>query len=77
MHLLLVLLASPSSAFLPNFWSQFLTLPWRSHTHQHITERAIVNITLESLRATEPQQVGERSPLVWLKDLLRRTSQIR
>lgn len=64
--LLLLLLASPCSSFLPNFWSQFLTLPWKSHTHQHITERAIINVTLESLRTTEQQKVGD-------KDQVRRT----
>ncbi|XP_075871301.1 von Willebrand factor A domain-containing protein 7 isoform X1 [Nelusetta ayraudi] len=64
-HLLLLplLLASPCTGFLPNFWSQFLTLPWKSVTHQHITERSVVNVTLESLAATEQQVAGQKSPL--------------
>uniref|UniRef100_A0A3Q1EU91 von Willebrand factor A domain containing 7 n=1 Tax=Acanthochromis polyacanthus TaxID=80966 RepID=A0A3Q1EU91_9TELE len=36
--------------FLPNFWSRVLTLSWDSHTHQYITERAIINVTLETLQ---------------------------
>lgn len=62
--LLLLLLASPCGGFLPNFWSQLLTLPWKSHTHQHMTEGAIVNVTLESLRATKQQKVCEKIPTV-------------
>uniref|UniRef100_A0A3B5B2R2 von Willebrand factor A domain containing 7 n=1 Tax=Stegastes partitus TaxID=144197 RepID=A0A3B5B2R2_9TELE len=36
--------------FLPNFWSTVLTLSWDSHTHQYITEQAIVNVTQETLQ---------------------------
>ncbi|XP_030599361.1 von Willebrand factor A domain-containing protein 7 [Archocentrus centrarchus] len=46
----LLLLASPCMGFLPNFWSWVLTLSWESHTHQYITERTILNVTLETLR---------------------------
>ncbi|KAM7399629.1 hypothetical protein PAMP_018882 [Pampus punctatissimus] len=42
--------------FLPNFWSRVLTLSWDSHTHQYITEQAILNITLETLRGTKKHQ---------------------
>ncbi|KAM9733773.1 von Willebrand factor A domain-containing protein 7 isoform 2-T2 [Menidia menidia] len=48
----LLLLALPCMGFLPNFWSRVLTLSWDSHTHQYITERAILNVTLEVLRGT-------------------------
>ncbi|XP_061734669.1 von Willebrand factor A domain-containing protein 7 [Nerophis ophidion] len=43
-------LAAPCTCFLPNFWSRVLTLSWDSHTHQYITEQAILNVTLETLR---------------------------
>lgn len=56
----LLLLALPCTCFLPNFWSQVLTLPWKSHTHQYITERSIVNVTLESLRATKQPAAVEK-----------------
>ncbi|XP_063348924.1 von Willebrand factor A domain-containing protein 7 [Pelmatolapia mariae] len=46
----LLLLALPCEGFLPDFWSRVLTLSWDSHTHQYITERAILNVTLETLR---------------------------
>lgn len=46
----LLLLASPCEGFLPDLWSRVLTLSWDSHTHQYITERAILNVTLETLR---------------------------
>lgn len=36
-------------AFLPNFWSRVLTLSWDSYTHQHMTEQAILNITMETV----------------------------
>ncbi|KAA8593835.1 hypothetical protein FQN60_004669 [Etheostoma spectabile] len=49
----LLFLALPCMGFLPNFWSRVLTLSWGSHTHQYITERAIVNVTLETLRGTK------------------------
>lgn len=56
----LLLLALPCTCFLPNFWSQVLTLSWKSHTHQYITERSIVNVTLESLRATKQHPAAEK-----------------
>ncbi|XP_034023845.1 von Willebrand factor A domain-containing protein 7 [Thalassophryne amazonica] len=49
-YLLLVL---PCMGFLPNIWSQVLTLSWGSHTHQHITEQAILRVTMETLRSTK------------------------
>uniref|UniRef100_A0A3Q3KNU7 von Willebrand factor A domain containing 7 n=1 Tax=Mastacembelus armatus TaxID=205130 RepID=A0A3Q3KNU7_9TELE len=52
----LLLLALPCTGFLPNFWSRVLTLSWDSHTHQFITEQAILNVTLETLRSTENLQ---------------------
>ncbi|XP_034723657.1 von Willebrand factor A domain-containing protein 7-like [Etheostoma cragini] len=52
----LLFLALPCMGFLPNFWSRVLTLSWGSHTHQYITERAIVNVTLETLRGTKKHQ---------------------
>ncbi|XP_066540580.1 von Willebrand factor A domain-containing protein 7 [Hoplias malabaricus] len=39
-----------SRAFLPNFWSRILTLSWDSYTHQYMTEQALVNVTMETLR---------------------------
>uniref|UniRef100_A0A8C9Y8I4 von Willebrand factor A domain containing 7 n=1 Tax=Sander lucioperca TaxID=283035 RepID=A0A8C9Y8I4_SANLU len=52
----LLFLALPCMGFLPNFWSRVLTLSWDSHTHQYITERAIVNVTMETLRGTKKHQ---------------------
>ncbi|KAM9358829.1 von Willebrand factor A domain-containing protein 7 [Symphorus nematophorus] len=52
----LFVLALPCMGFLPNFWSRVLTLSWDSHTHQYITEKAILNITLETLRGTKKHQ---------------------
>ncbi|KAK1899969.1 von Willebrand factor A domain containing protein 7 [Dissostichus eleginoides] len=52
----LLLLALPCMGFLPNFWSRVLTLSWDSHTHQYITEQAILNVTLETLRSTKTPQ---------------------
>ncbi|XP_070685549.1 von Willebrand factor A domain-containing protein 7 [Pempheris klunzingeri] len=52
----LLLLALPCTGFLPNFWSRVLTLSWDSHTHQYITEQAILNVTLETLRGTKKHQ---------------------
>ncbi|KAJ8280738.1 hypothetical protein GJAV_G00058410 [Gymnothorax javanicus] len=47
-----LLLALPGGlAFLPNFWSRVLTLSWDSHTHQYMTEQALLNVTLSTLRA--------------------------
>ncbi|XP_069003832.1 von Willebrand factor A domain-containing protein 7 [Embiotoca jacksoni] len=54
--LYLLLLALPCMGFLPNFWSRVLTLSWDSHTHQYITEQAILNVTLETLRDTRKHQ---------------------
>ncbi|KAK2846963.1 hypothetical protein Q5P01_009962 [Channa striata] len=39
--------------FLPNFWSRVLTLSWDSSTHQYITEQAIINVTMETLRSSK------------------------
>ncbi|KAG7223110.1 hypothetical protein INR49_015869, partial [Caranx melampygus] len=52
----LLLLALPCTGFLPDFWSRVLTLSWDSHTHQYMTEQAILNITMETLKATRQQQ---------------------
>ncbi|KAM9801358.1 von Willebrand factor A domain-containing protein 7 [Neosynchiropus ocellatus] len=52
----LLLLALPCWGFLPNFWSRVLTLAWDSRTHQYLTERAILNVTLETLRASGTQE---------------------
>ncbi|XP_028274813.1 von Willebrand factor A domain-containing protein 7 [Parambassis ranga] len=57
----LLLLASPCTSFLPNFWSRVLTLSWDSHTHQYITEQAILNVTLETLRGNTIQQGNQVS----------------
>ncbi|XP_033486681.1 von Willebrand factor A domain-containing protein 7 [Epinephelus lanceolatus] len=54
----LLLLAIPCTGFLPNFWSRVLTLSWDSHTHQYITEQAILNVTMETLRATKKHQAN-------------------
>uniref|UniRef100_A0A8D2ZG30 von Willebrand factor A domain containing 7 n=1 Tax=Scophthalmus maximus TaxID=52904 RepID=A0A8D2ZG30_SCOMX len=53
---LLLLSALPCTGFLPNFWSRVLTLSWDSHTHQYITEQAVLNVTLETLTGTERPQ---------------------
>lgn len=53
---LLLLSALPCTGFLPNFWSRVLTLSWDSHTHQYITEQAVLNVTLEMLTGTERPQ---------------------
>lgn len=52
----LLLLVVPCMSFLPNFWSQVLTLSWKSHTHQYITEQSILNVTLETLSSTKKYQ---------------------
>ncbi|CAJ1065812.1 von Willebrand factor A domain-containing protein 7 [Xyrichtys novacula] len=52
----LVLLASPCTGFLPNFWSRVLTLSWDSKTHQYITEQAILNVTMETLKEIQKHQ---------------------
>ncbi|KAF6721633.1 von Willebrand factor A domain-containing protein 7 [Oryzias melastigma] len=51
----LPLLPLPSEGFLPNFWSRVLTLSWDSHTHQYMTEQAILTVTLEVLRDVSDQ----------------------
>ncbi|XP_076849338.1 von Willebrand factor A domain-containing protein 7 isoform X2 [Brachyhypopomus gauderio] len=45
-------------AFLPNFWSQVLTLSWNSYTHQYMTEQALLNVTMETLRMMPEQDFG-------------------
>ncbi|XP_060929226.1 von Willebrand factor A domain-containing protein 7 [Limanda limanda] len=52
----LLLLALPCMGFLPNFWSRVLTLSWDSHTHQYITEQAILNVTLETLKGNPAEE---------------------
>ncbi|XP_017297416.1 von Willebrand factor A domain-containing protein 7 [Kryptolebias marmoratus] len=59
----LLFLASPCKGFLPNFWSQVITLSWDSHTHQYITEQAILNVTLEVLRGTTKYHVKQKTRL--------------
>ncbi|XP_038548790.1 von Willebrand factor A domain-containing protein 7 isoform X2 [Micropterus salmoides] len=54
----LLLLALPCMGFLPNFWSRVLTLSWDSRTHQYITEQAILNVTLETLRGGKKHQAS-------------------
>ncbi|XP_028855507.1 LOW QUALITY PROTEIN: von Willebrand factor A domain-containing protein 7-like [Denticeps clupeoides] len=44
-----LLVLSKCHAFLPNFWSQVLTLSWDSYTHQYMTEQAVLNVTMETL----------------------------
>ncbi|KAM4742986.1 von Willebrand factor A domain-containing protein 7 isoform 1-T5 [Anableps anableps] len=51
----LLFLVSPCKGFFPNFWSKVLILSWDSHTHQYITEQAILSVTLEVLRDTTKQ----------------------
>ncbi|XP_060901829.1 von Willebrand factor A domain-containing protein 7 isoform X2 [Labrus mixtus] len=52
----LLFLALPCTGFLPNFWSRVLTLSWDSQTHQYITEQAILNVTMETLRDIKKHQ---------------------
>uniref|UniRef100_A0A665V1Y3 von Willebrand factor A domain containing 7 n=1 Tax=Echeneis naucrates TaxID=173247 RepID=A0A665V1Y3_ECHNA len=52
----LLLLALPCMGFLPDFWSRVLTLSWDSHTHQYMTEQAILNVTLETLKGAKKHQ---------------------
>ncbi|KAG7479726.1 hypothetical protein JOB18_033635 [Solea senegalensis] len=59
----LLLLALPCTGFLPNFWSRVLTLSWDSHTHQYITEQAILNVTLETLKSSKKHQAEEQTRL--------------
>lgn len=56
----LLILTSPCEGFLPNFWSQVVTLSWDSQTHQFITEKTILNVTLEVLRSTMKQPAEEK-----------------
>ncbi|XP_072311351.1 von Willebrand factor A domain-containing protein 7 [Eucyclogobius newberryi] len=56
---ILLYLVGPCMGFLPNFWSRVLTLSWDSQTHQFITERAILNVTMETLRAINKQDGTE------------------
>ncbi|XP_076000648.1 von Willebrand factor A domain-containing protein 7 [Genypterus blacodes] len=53
-----LLFAAPCVGFLPNFWSRVLTLSLDSHTHQYITERAILNVTLETLESTKTHRLN-------------------
>ncbi|XP_030237572.1 von Willebrand factor A domain-containing protein 7 isoform X2 [Gadus morhua] len=53
-----LLIAWPCAGFLPDFWSRALTLAWDSHTHQYITERAILNVTMETLAGISRHQRG-------------------
>ncbi|KAG7470601.1 hypothetical protein MATL_G00115630 [Megalops atlanticus] len=55
-----LLLAPPGClAFLPNFWSRVLTLSWDSYTHQYMTEQALLNITLDTLRRLPARRHGD------------------
>ncbi|XP_076138630.1 von Willebrand factor A domain-containing protein 7 [Alosa pseudoharengus] len=52
----LLLVALPGcQSFLPNFWSRVLTLSWDSYTHQYMTEQAILNVTMETLKGLPGQ----------------------
>ncbi|XP_041651813.1 von Willebrand factor A domain-containing protein 7 [Cheilinus undulatus] len=57
----LLFLALPCSGFLPNFWSRVLTLSWDSQTHQYITEQAILNVTMETLRDLKKHQENQEN----------------
>ncbi|XP_061639296.1 von Willebrand factor A domain-containing protein 7 isoform X2 [Phyllopteryx taeniolatus] len=59
----LLLLASPCTCFLPNFWSRVLTLSWDSYTHQYITEQAILNVTLDTLQQHQGYHAEEKTRL--------------
>ncbi|XP_071389668.1 von Willebrand factor A domain-containing protein 7-like [Centroberyx affinis] len=61
-----LLLAFPCMGFLPNFWSRVLTLSWDSHTHQYITERAILNVTQETLMAVSKHQYNHAGEQIGL-----------
>ncbi|XP_049582169.1 von Willebrand factor A domain-containing protein 7 isoform X1 [Syngnathus scovelli] len=58
-----LLLASPCTCFLPNFWSRVLTLSWDSYTHQYITEQAILNVTLDTLQQHQGHRAEEETRL--------------
>ncbi|XP_048836896.1 von Willebrand factor A domain-containing protein 7 isoform X1 [Brienomyrus brachyistius] len=57
----LLLLLPGHQAFLPNFWSQILTMSWSSHTHQYMTEQALLNVTLATLGAMDRDIAGKGS----------------
>ncbi|XP_068172839.1 von Willebrand factor A domain-containing protein 7 isoform X2 [Antennarius striatus] len=57
----LLILPLPCEGFLPNFWSRVLTLSWNSHTHQHMTEQSIVNVTLETLKTIKKHHHGNHA----------------
>ncbi|XP_054454261.1 von Willebrand factor A domain-containing protein 7 [Anoplopoma fimbria] len=59
----LLLMALPCMSFLPNFWSRVLTLSWNSRTHQQITEQAILNVTMETLRGIKKHHAEEETRL--------------
>uniref|UniRef100_A0A4W4HHR2 von Willebrand factor A domain containing 7 n=1 Tax=Electrophorus electricus TaxID=8005 RepID=A0A4W4HHR2_ELEEL len=56
--LLLAHCTSVCYAFLPDFWSRVLTLSWNSYTHQYMTEQALLNVTMETLRMVPGQDFG-------------------
>ncbi|TSK38357.1 von Willebrand factor A domain-containing protein 7 [Bagarius yarrelli] len=49
LFILLVNYTTLCCGFLPNFWSQVLTLSWNSYTHQYMTENAVFNVTMETI----------------------------
>lgn len=57
-----LLLALPGcQSFMPNFWSRVLTLSWDSYTHQYMTEQAILNVTMETLKSLPgPHHLGSQ-----------------
>ncbi|KAL4647360.1 von Willebrand factor A domain-containing protein 7-like [Arapaima gigas] len=57
----LVLALPAGQAFLPNFWSRILTFSWDSHTHQYMTEQALLNVTLDTLSAHRLQHFPDTS----------------
>nr|XP_061797464.1 von Willebrand factor A domain-containing protein 7-like [Nerophis lumbriciformis] len=59
----LLSLILPCTCFLPNFWSRVLTLSWDSHTHQYITEQAILNVTLDTLRQNQGHRTEDETRL--------------
>ncbi|XP_062860432.1 von Willebrand factor A domain-containing protein 7 [Trichomycterus rosablanca] len=58
--ILLIQCVSLCSAFLPNFWSRVLTLSLDSHTHQYMTEQAVINVTLETLYMMPDQDFDDQ-----------------
>ncbi|CAL8360954.1 unnamed protein product [Merluccius merluccius] len=57
-----LLVALPCAGFLPDFWSRVLTMSWDSHTHQYITERAILNVTMDTLLGINKDQHSHDTP---------------